>query len=683
MAKKIYRDFLQGLQIVPKASTSNARMGDLEVLSSDGKLYYHNGSVNSAVVTEATFPAQLVGQTYSAVNGSAAAPSFTFDNSPTTGLYRIGADILGIAIAGSERARINATTLLMRGGIESGVASTTSGSLSIFTSAGANSFGVSMTSNTEARLSASGTSNMTFYTNSNENLKIESGGSVRTGASGAIITTNERFTSRYTDSTGVAANGATAIASELLSNVATPVTTASSYSGLVSFLTRTTTVSLTDTSETMSAARTGVTFNPSGATTYTHSGSQGISGLRISAPSNGGAGSLAISNYNSLYIAASSLNTGTTKYGIRIGAQSGATNNFAIATDTGIVSFGDTVQGISGTKTIPAYSFTAEPTSGFFRIGSANIGLSLLDTLRYDFAAGYLAQYGPASSIDTTPGNGSATLALAKNATTGEGALISYSSGGSNFLTFYTNSGGADAVERLRLTTGGDVEVRGGTFVVYHSALSANFTISRPSTGETRLVSSGASSMTFYTNGDERVNIDSSGNFKINGGQLRLEDPGVGTNTVRLQAPSGLAATYTLTLPVDDGTPNQFLITDGSGVLSWSSTSPGAGAYQTSGTRGSPNSITAAGGITSTADSRLLMFVEGASPTLGVTDITANPQISAGITVGQEILLIGRNNSAKILLQNGNGLSLSGDKLLGEDDTLSLVYDGSVWVEVK
>lgn len=37
-------------------------------------------------------------------------------------------------------------------------------------------------------------------------------------------------------------------------------------------------------------------------------------------------------------------------------------------------------------------------------------------------------------------------------------------------------------------------------------------------------------------------------------------------------APSSLAADYTLTLPADDGTPNQVLATDGSGVLSWVTT---------------------------------------------------------------------------------------------------------------
>jgi hypothetical protein len=57
-------------------------------------------------------------------------------------------------------------------------------------------------------------------------------------------------------------------------------------------------------------------------------------------------------------------------------------------------------------------------------------------------------------------------------------------------------------------------------------------------------------------------------------GDLRLQDT-TGGQFVALQAPSTIATSYTLTLPVDDGTSGQALITDGSGVLSWSSAAAG------------------------------------------------------------------------------------------------------------
>jgi hypothetical protein len=57
-------------------------------------------------------------------------------------------------------------------------------------------------------------------------------------------------------------------------------------------------------------------------------------------------------------------------------------------------------------------------------------------------------------------------------------------------------------------------------------------------------------------------------------GDLRLQDS-TGGEYVALQAPATIATSYTLTLPVDDGTSGQALITDGSGVLSWSSAASG------------------------------------------------------------------------------------------------------------
>lgn len=49
---------------------------------------------------------------------------------------------------------------------------------------------------------------------------------------------------------------------------------------------------------------------------------------------------------------------------------------------------------------------------------------------------------------------------------------------------------------------------------------------------------------------------------------LILEDPGAGTNTITIQAPT-LAGDYTITLPTTDGSASQFLQTDGSGVTTW------------------------------------------------------------------------------------------------------------------
>lgn len=55
------------------------------------------------------------------------------------------------------------------------------------------------------------------------------------------------------------------------------------------------------------------------------------------------------------------------------------------------------------------------------------------------------------------------------------------------------------------------------------------------------------------------------------------EANGSGTDYISVRAPSSLSANVTLTLPADDGTPDQVLATDGSGNLSWVSRVSGTG----------------------------------------------------------------------------------------------------------
>lgn len=50
---------------------------------------------------------------------------------------------------------------------------------------------------------------------------------------------------------------------------------------------------------------------------------------------------------------------------------------------------------------------------------------------------------------------------------------------------------------------------------------------------------------------------------------LIVEETGAGTDTITIQAPASIAASYTLTLPTTDGNNLEFLQTDGSGVLTW------------------------------------------------------------------------------------------------------------------
>lgn len=104
----------------------------------------------------------------------------------------------------------------------------------------------------------------------------------------------------------------------------------------------------------------------------------------------------------------------------------------------------------------------------------------------------------------------------------------------------------------------------------------------------------------------------------------------------------------------------------------------GFGEWVASGTRGAPNAITAAGGITATTEGRQMQFVQGSG---GAVDITATPQISAGSRVGQELCLVGCDDTDTLLLENGTGLILDGECLLAADSEIILRWDGTNWRE--
>lgn len=104
------------------------------------------------------------------------------------------------------------------------------------------------------------------------------------------------------------------------------------------------------------------------------------------------------------------------------------------------------------------------------------------------------------------------------------------------------------------------------------------------------------------------------------------------------------------------------------------------GGYHEEGTRASPTAISAAGGITHPDYPRMHMYVESNG---GSVDITANPQITVGTNVGQELTLQGRSDANRIILEDGTGLSLNGSMTLQEDNIIMLVWDGTNWVEIS
>ena len=98
------------------------------------------------------------------------------------------------------------------------------------------------------------------------------------------------------------------------------------------------------------------------------------------------------------------------------------------------------------------------------------------------------------------------------------------------------------------------------------------------------------------------------------------------------------------------------------------------------GSIGTPVNVTAVGGILfSTASwwSRHFLKSNG-----GAVVISANPQIAAGVAVGQELILFFTSDTDTIELNDGNGLSLPA-KFISEDGrVLALMWTGSVWKQL-
>lgn len=109
-----------------------------------------------------------------------------------------------------------------------------------------------------------------------------------------------------------------------------------------------------------------------------------------------------------------------------------------------------------------------------------------------------------------------------------------------------------------------------------------------------------------------------------------------------------------------------------------------AGKRKVIGSLASPTSVTASGltvAAGETYEHDYLVFVKGSS---GAVDITANPQITHSLVVGDTLELRGCSDTDTLKLDNGNGLSLNSDSIvLKSGSIIRFNYNGSVLEEVS
>jgi hypothetical protein len=148
------------------------------------------------------------------------------------------------------------------------------------------------------------------------------------------------------------------------------------------------------------------------------------------------------------------------------------------------------------------------------------------------------------------------------------------------------------------------------------------------------------------------------GSASTGSGVRLVEGTGSGSNNILLKSPNTLSASYTLTLPSDDGAADSVLTSDGSGNLSWvtganNSTFTGittftdttdntlgnadSGAVQIDGGLGINKNVTIGAGLSVTGNSYFVGMVTFAGGT--------NGNISIGDSTGDNIIINGRIDS--------------------------------------
>lgn len=104
------------------------------------------------------------------------------------------------------------------------------------------------------------------------------------------------------------------------------------------------------------------------------------------------------------------------------------------------------------------------------------------------------------------------------------------------------------------------------------------------------------------------------------------------------------------------------------------------GGLVTYGSPSSPVVVDETVGILATTEQRQLHFISSDG---GAQTISGIPHISAGNEVGQEIIIRGTSDVNYIIIPDGNGVSLNGNITINSGQSVTMLWDGSVWTEIS
>lgn len=165
------------------------------------------------------------------------------------------------------------------------------------------------------------------------------------------------------------------------------------------------------------------------------------------------------------------------------------------------------------------------------------------------------------------------------------------------------------------------------------------------------------------------------------------EDPDNGTNVVKIKAPATLGADVTLTLPDNDGDSGQALVTDGSGVLSWTTVATASNA--TGSTPGLTTSYDAlvADNVHAVSSADYTVLDNDGYRLINVTTGASDRTITlptAAANEGRQIVVKKVDNGAGRVLVDGEGSetidgSASTVEIIIEEDAATFHCDGTGW----
>lgn len=160
--------------------------------------------------------------------------------------------------------------------------------------------------------------------------------------------------------------------------------------------------------------------------------------------------------------------------------------------------------------------------------------------------------------------------------------------------------------------------------------------------------------------------------------QLQLKESG-GTDTISIQPPS-LSAPYTLTLPINDGGANEFLQTNGAGVLTWAAASGGGASIGGTVTGGTDGSVLFLGASNVLAQDNTAFFWDATNDrlSLGVSNtfISANADLQLRSNTANQSLALSASSTG------GEGYDLIFYKSRGTNASPAIVSDTDVVGEV-